>query len=39
MFAEHGGNPAQFLEACKEWAPEVKPLLLSPGELFVCTRT
>ena len=22
MFAEHGGSPAQFLDACKELAPE-----------------
>jgi L-ascorbate 6-phosphate lactonase len=35
MFAEHGGNPAQFLEACKEHAPKVHPLLMSPGERFV----
>ncbi|MCX6029389.1 MAG: MBL fold metallo-hydrolase [Chloroflexi bacterium] len=35
MFAEHGGNPAQFLDACKELAPEVKPLLMSHGECFV----
>jgi len=35
MFAEHGGNPAQFLESCKEFAPEVKPLLMSQGELFI----
>jgi len=36
MFAEHGGNPAQFLDACKELAPEVRPVLLSPGELLIC---
>ena len=36
MFAEHGGNPAQFLDACKELAPQVKPVLLSPGELLIC---
>ena len=35
MFAEHGGNPAQFLDACKEYAPEVRPLLMSQGELFM----
>jgi len=34
-FAEHGGNPAQFLDACKELAPEVKPLLMAQGELLV----
>ena len=37
MFAEHGGSPAQFLEACKEYAPEIQPLLMSQGELFVYT--
>ena len=35
MFAEHNGNPAQFLDACKEFAPEVEPHLMSPGELLV----
>ncbi len=35
MFAEHGGSPAQFLEACKQYAPEVRPLLMSQGEGFI----
>lgn len=35
MFAEHNGNPAQFLEACKTYAPEVKPLLMTQGERFI----
>jgi len=35
MFAEHNGNPAQFLDACKELAPEVKPHLMAQGELLV----
>lgn len=35
MFAEHNGDPALFLDACKEYAPEVRPLLLTQGELFV----
>ncbi len=35
MFAEHGGSPSQFLEACKEYKPEVQPLLMSQGEVFV----
>ncbi len=35
MFAEHGGSPAQFLDACKELAPEVRPHLMAPGELLV----
>ena len=35
MFAEHGGSPAQFLDACKELAPEVEPHLMSQGELLV----
>lgn len=35
MFVEHNGNPAVFLEACKEHAPAVCPVLLAPGESFV----
>jgi len=35
MFAEHNGNPLQFLKACQELAPEVKPLLLSQGEMLL----
>jgi L-ascorbate 6-phosphate lactonase len=35
MFVEHDGDPALFMEACKEHAPEVKPLLMSQGEVFV----
>jgi L-ascorbate 6-phosphate lactonase len=34
MFAEHNGNPAQFLEACKTLAPQVRPHLMSHGELL-----
>jgi L-ascorbate 6-phosphate lactonase len=39
MFAEHNGDPAQFMEAMKRYAPEVKPLLLTQGELFVYQKT
>jgi len=39
MFAEHDGNPAVFMDACKEHAPGVKPLLVTPGELFVYRKT
>jgi len=35
MFAEHGGSPAQFLDACKELAPGVEPHLMAQGELLV----
>lgn len=35
MFAEHGGSPAQFLEACRELAPEVRPHLMAQGELLL----
>ena len=38
MFVEHNGDPAQFMEACKEHAPDVQPLLMSQGELFVCKK-
>jgi L-ascorbate 6-phosphate lactonase len=32
MFALHYGSPAEFLEACKTYAPEVKPYLMTQGE-------
>jgi len=35
MFAEHGGSPAQFLDACQEFAPEVRPHLMTQGELLI----
>jgi L-ascorbate 6-phosphate lactonase len=37
MFAEHGGDPAAFLQACKAYAPETRPLLMSQGELLLVT--
>jgi L-ascorbate 6-phosphate lactonase len=38
-FAEQGaGDPAGFVHACKHYAPEVKPLLLKPGERFLCQK-
>ena len=38
MFAEHNGNPMQFVKACQEYAPQVHPLLLSQGELFLYSK-
>jgi L-ascorbate 6-phosphate lactonase len=35
MFAQHLGSPLEFLEACKELAPEVQPMLLTQGERFL----
>jgi L-ascorbate 6-phosphate lactonase len=35
MFAEHGGSPAQFLDACKELAPETRSHLMSAGEMLL----
>ena len=35
MFAAHFGSPAEFLDACKEHAPDVTPLLMTQGEMFV----
>lgn len=35
MFAEHNGNPMQFLQACKELAPGTRPVLLSQGEMLL----
>ncbi len=34
MFPLHQGNPLRFLEACQQHAPETKPLLLTPGEVY-----
>ena len=35
MFVEHHGDPGEFMEACKQYAPEVEAHLMSQGELFV----
>jgi len=35
MFAEHNGNPAQFMDACKQYAADVEPRLMMQGELLV----
>jgi len=35
MFPLHYGNPAGFLEACKQYAPETSPLLMTQGECFI----
>jgi L-ascorbate 6-phosphate lactonase len=32
MFVEHNGNPATFLEACKQAAPAVEAVVMKPGE-------
>jgi L-ascorbate 6-phosphate lactonase len=38
-FAEQGGgDPAGFVHACKHYSPETKPLLLRPGERFLCQK-
>jgi len=34
MFIEQNGEPAAFLDHCKELAPETKAVLLKPGEEF-----
>jgi L-ascorbate 6-phosphate lactonase len=39
MFAEHGAaDPGGFLHACRYLCPEVKTLLLRPGERFLCEK-
>jgi L-ascorbate 6-phosphate lactonase len=39
MFAEHGAaDPGRFLHACRHFCPDVKALLLRPGERFVCRK-
>ena len=35
MFAEHGGDPGRFLEACQVYAPHTRPLLMSQGEMVL----
>jgi L-ascorbate 6-phosphate lactonase len=35
MFALHYGNPAEFLSACSEFAPQSKPMLMTQGERFI----
>jgi L-ascorbate 6-phosphate lactonase len=38
MFAEHNGDPGSFVRACHAHAPEVQPVLLTQGEVFVYTK-
>jgi hypothetical protein len=38
MFAEHNGNPAEFLRACPIHAPGAKAVLLTPGQRYIYTR-
>ena len=38
MFPLHDGDPAQFLEACKQHAPDAEALLLSQGELYTVRK-
>ena len=39
-FAEHGAaDPGGFVHACRCFCPEVKALLLRPGERFVIQRS
>jgi len=35
MFAAHHGDPARFMDACQEHAPEVQPHLMGQGELLM----
>ncbi|MCL5045233.1 MAG: MBL fold metallo-hydrolase [Actinobacteria bacterium] len=37
MFAEQNGDPGAFLEACRELAPDARPVLLTLGECFLYT--
>jgi L-ascorbate 6-phosphate lactonase len=34
-FAEHGGNPAEFMDACKLYAPTARALLMAHGEHYI----
>ncbi len=35
MFAQHLGSPLEFLDACKQLAPEVQVMLMTQGECFM----
>jgi L-ascorbate 6-phosphate lactonase len=37
MFAEHGGDPRSFIEACAEQCPQLEVRLLSPGDGLLVT--
>jgi L-ascorbate 6-phosphate lactonase len=32
MFVEHGGDPGLYLESCRRLAPEVRAIVMKPGE-------
>lgn len=34
MFAEHGGDPQAFIDACADLCPEVKVLTMTPGRKY-----
>jgi L-ascorbate 6-phosphate lactonase len=38
MFPLHDGDPMQFIEACKEHAPDTEAILLSQGELYTARK-
>lgn len=38
MFAEQAGDPGAFLNACSRFCPEVRALVLKPGEGLTCHR-
>lgn len=38
MFPLHLGNPAAFLEACQQYAPEITPMLMKQGEFFIYSQ-
>ncbi|MEN6536628.1 MAG: MBL fold metallo-hydrolase [Bryobacteraceae bacterium] len=35
MFVIHGGDPASYLEFCKEFAPQTEAIVMQPGEMRV----
>ncbi len=39
MFVEHNGNPATFLEACKQSAPAVQAVVMKPGERILFRKS
>jgi len=37
-FVEHGGDPARFLEACQELAPQTQAILMTQGDMILVEK-
>jgi len=38
MFVPHGGDPASFLQFCKDLAPKTEAIVMQPGEMRIAGR-